>query len=67
MAKVYLSPGQIANRESICPQTVRNWIKQGWLEPDLLVNGRVLISEETLEAFKNRRKENASFSRLKVA
>ena len=67
MSKNYFSPGQIANKENISVQTVRNWIKCNWLQADIVVNGRLIISEETLEEFKQRRKNNASLSRLKVA
>lgn len=69
MTEKYLSAIEIAREAKVSHTTVYNWIKRGLLEPDAKVGDRILFSEATWEALKHSRsrKENASFSRLKVA
>ncbi len=56
------STTQIANDRRVNPETVRFWIRQGWLEVEMYVNGRAIINEEAFAKLDERRAKKIAAS-----
>lgn len=67
MAKLYLTTGEVAHKEKVSPQTVRNWLAWGWLKSDIVAGGRQLISQESLTEFEQWRKQKLASQQRKAA
>lgn len=56
-SKNYRSSGKAAQRYGRCTRTLDRWLAQGiFPEPDLVINGRRLWSDETLDKFDEQQK-----------
>lgn len=45
---------EVAEKYSVSPNTVRQWVQKGWLIPTRFA-GRIYFSPEALKQFENRR------------